>query len=160
MVMSISLDLRERVVSAYATGEYTYAELAEHFDVGQASVSRWLRLNREQGTPARRPHGGGRAFLVDEANSKVLEAMVLAHPDWTEEEYRKAFNERTGLSLSDSTIGRAIRRLGYGVKKKRLLLAKETEQMLSAGGPPTQKKSETSPLRVWFLWTKRASTPR
>jgi transposase len=117
MVASISLDLRRRVVEAYKRGGMTYAEVAEQFSIGHASVSRWLRLDRETGSVLARAHGGGRAFLVNDKNLKQLEKLVLAHPDWTEDEYTKTFNSETGLNLSDSTVGRAIRRLGYGVKK-------------------------------------------
>jgi transposase len=52
MVASISLDLRQRVVDAYNRGGLTYAAVASLFSVGQASVCRWLRRNRETAVTA------------------------------------------------------------------------------------------------------------
>ena len=43
-----STDLRERVIRAIDQGS-TIPEAAETFEVGTATVSRWLRLRREQG---------------------------------------------------------------------------------------------------------------
>jgi transposase len=154
MVASISSDLRQRVVDAYKRGGLTYADVSEQFSVGRASVSRWLRLDREVGSVNARPHGGGREFLVNDKNLKKLEKRVLAHPDWTEDEYTKAFNAEVGLNLSDSTVGRAIRRLGYGVKKKPWSRPNKTEPMSSLEEKRTRKIQKSSPLRVLFLWTK------
>lgn len=160
MVASISLDLRKRVVEAYGGGKLTYDEVAERFSIGRASVSRWLRRARETGDPIPLAHAGGRVCLIRDENLKLLEKLVLAHPDWTEDEYTKAFNQQTHLSLSDSTVGRAIRRLGYGVKKSPSLRPKKNGQTSSSGVKPTTKKPKRSPLRVLFLWTKPVSTPR
>lgn len=117
MVASISDDLRKRVVDAYKRGGVTYHEVAAQFSVGHASVSRWLRRERETGDVAPKPHAGGRARLIGPEEEKALDKLVLAHPDWTEDEFAKALNEKLGRSYNASTVGRAIRRLGYGVKK-------------------------------------------
>jgi transposase len=158
MVASISEDLRQRVVSAYKAGGVTYAQVAKQFSVGNASVSRWLRLDREQGSLAPKAHGGGQKRLIEGDNEKLLRVLVLAHPDWTEAEYTREFNAKTGLSLKASTIGRAIRRLGFGVKKRLSSPPSAVAQMSSNGTLTTKSALPASPLRVWFLWTKPAST--
>jgi transposase len=48
-VIPLSLDLRKRIVVRYAKGDVTYAQVAELFDVGEASVSRLRRRERERG---------------------------------------------------------------------------------------------------------------
>jgi transposase len=160
MAASTSVDLRRRVVDAYRRGGCSYREIAERFAVGKASVSRWLRRFRETGQVAPLPHGGGMPRLIAAKNEKVLNQLVLAHPDWTEAELGEAFRKRTRLSVSDVTVGRAVRRLGYSVKKKRSSRPNEIVPMSSVVDKAGGTKSGTPPLRVWFLWTKRARTSR
>lgn len=78
-----SLDLRARVVATYRDGGGTYAEIAERFAVGQASVSRWLRRFRESGGVEPRPHGGGQPRKIEAEHEKALQKLVEQHPDWT-----------------------------------------------------------------------------
>lgn len=49
MPKPISVEVKERVVSAHRTGKGTCAKLSELFQLGEASVSRWVRLERETG---------------------------------------------------------------------------------------------------------------
>jgi transposase len=155
-----SLDLRRRVVDAYREGGATYAEVAERFAVGQASVSRWLNRFRASGGVEPRPHGGGQPRKIKAKDDRALEALVLAHPDWTEARFTEVVRKELGLDVSEVTVGRAIRRLGYSVKKKRSSRPNAIAPTLSAGDKSGAVKSETPPLRVWFLWTKRVRTSR
>lgn len=52
---ALSLDLRLRIVARYEEGDITYAELAEAFSVGEATISRLLRRRRERGDLRRDP---------------------------------------------------------------------------------------------------------
>jgi len=160
MSLSASLDLRSRVVAAYRRGGVTYDEVAERFSVGRASVSRWLRRERETGSVEPLPHGGGQPRRIQGKHEKIVERLVQEHPDWTEAEFADELRKRHGLDVSAVTVGRAIRRLGYTVKKSRSSRAKETVPTLSANAKSTSRGSPESPLRVWFLWTKRVRTSR
>ena len=77
---SLSIDLRKRAVAEYRKGGMTYADVAEQFSVGEATVNRWLRLERETGdlAPRSRP---GRRHKMDEAGLAVLHQLVLKRPD-------------------------------------------------------------------------------
>jgi transposase len=160
MATSISGDLRQRVVNAYKRGGVTYAQVAKQFAVGVASVNRWLRLDRETGSVTPKPHGGGRVRLIGDKESKVLDKLVLAHPDWTEDEFAKELSAKLGREFEASTVGRAIRRLGYGVKKRPSSRPSEIVPTSYEDENDTQNPPEASPLRVWFLWTKPASRRR
>lgn len=160
MPRRISLDLRQRAVAAYNRGGLTYDQVAERFSVGVASLNRWLRLLRETGGVQGRPHRGGQRRRIGPEDDKVLDKLVVEHPDWTEDEYAKALSEELGRPLQASTVGRAIRRLGYGVKKRPSSPLNETVPKSADGGRSTQPTSQPSPLRVWYLWTKRASQRR
>jgi transposase len=64
MVDGHPLALRERVVAAYEAGKGTYPELAELFGVGEASVKRWVWLQRKLGHVLPKAAGGGRRSTI------------------------------------------------------------------------------------------------
>ena len=148
------------MVEAYQRGEGTYEELAARFSVGVASVSRWLRRVRESGGVSPRAHAGGQRLLIQGADLIYLHQLVKAHPDWTEAELARELRTKRRVEVSDVTVGRAVRRLGYSVKKKRLSRPSESAPMSNGGVQNGALALAPSPLRVWFLWTKRARTSR
>lgn len=115
---------------------------------------------REAGTVDPRPHGGGQPLRIQGADERFLRALVEAHPDWTEAELAEEMRSKRKLDVSDVTVGRAVRRLGYSVKKKRSSLPNEIARTYSSGEQNGPGESRPSPLRVWFLWTKPARTSR
>lgn len=114
-----SKDLRERAVGAYERGEGTYDEIAERFDVGVASLNRWLRLKRETGSVEHRPLGGGHPTVFDEEGLPKLVALVDEKPDRTLDELCEVWKERHGDTVSTSAVGRALERAGLTRKKSR-----------------------------------------
>ncbi len=160
MPAPVSEDLRLRVVAAYRAKEGSYRELAARFSVATSSVSRWLRGYRETGGVEPKPHGGGRKRLFSDNDETYLRKLVEAHPDWSEAEYAADVRAKRGVQASDVTVGRVVRKLGYSVKKKRSSLPSATDPGCSSNEVTGPNASETSPLRVWFLWTKRARTSR
>jgi transposase len=117
MSVPLSLDLRERIVAAYRRGEGTYAEIAERFDVGEASVSRLLRRHRERGGVAPSPRGGGNRPKIASAEYATLVSFVAEMPDRTVEELRQAWQTRTATALSRSAMQRALLKAGLSRKK-------------------------------------------
>ena len=71
MARAYSLDLRERVVAAVLRGLSSRA-VAALFDVSAASVVKWARRARETGSPAARPMGGKRPYLLAGQRSWLL----------------------------------------------------------------------------------------
>lgn len=112
-----SPDLRIRVIRRWEKGDLTWDELAELFQVGVASVNRWVALYRETSSVLPRPHGGGYPTKIPEKDLRVLQATVDARPDSTLAELRDAFERATRRTVSTSTISRALARLGYSRKK-------------------------------------------
>ena len=53
------MDLRIRVVKAYEMGEGTQADIGRLFNLGVATVKRWIWRKASIGEPARLPRGGG-----------------------------------------------------------------------------------------------------
>jgi transposase len=156
----LSLDLRRRIIAAWKREKLTILQLAERFDVGAATVKRLQRRFRQSKSIVPSPHGGGTPRKIPPDKEHLLDSMVLAHPDWSEDEYAEELWRKHRIKASGVTVGRAIRRLGYSVKKRHSSRVKEIARTSSKDDGATSNESDPSPLRVWFLWTKRARTSR
>lgn len=160
MPAAYSKDLRSRVIELWQREKLSTDELAVRFEVGSATVTRWKALFRETNSVTPRPHGGGATAKISSEHEPLLRSLVTAHPDWTEALYAEALKSEHNLVASAATVGRAIRRLGYTVKKSALSPQSATAPTSSSVGANTSVPSETSPLRVWFSWTRPARTSR
>jgi transposase len=96
----------------------TQEEAAEHFDVGSATVYRWLALKRETGSVAPRPHGGGFPAAFDDDDIQVVREVVAEKPDRTLAELTKEICARLKITVSESAVVRALKRLELTLKKK------------------------------------------
>jgi transposase len=70
MSRALSVDLRVRVLAAVSDG-LTHRQAGERFGVGAASVSRWRKLEREQGNPKPKALGGDRRSGRIEAHGAI-----------------------------------------------------------------------------------------
>lgn len=109
--------IRRAIVRLHKKGT-TYVEIAELLGVGEATVSRVLRLHRERGSVKRRPRGGGRRSPIRGKVAGLLVHVVKAMPDATVVELTDALMKRTELETSRSSVQRALQRLGYSRKKR------------------------------------------
>jgi transposase len=110
--------IRLAIVRAFEREGLTYGEIARLLGVGEASVSRILRLHRETGSIAPRPKGGGRLSPVRGKVASKLASLVKATPDATVAELMEALVEQTGVATSASSMKRALHRLGFSRKKR------------------------------------------
>jgi transposase len=112
-----SLDLRKRIVDAKQRGMPT-SEVARTFGVGASTVKRYAALAREGRslTPKRRP---GSKPKMGEAARKLLEADLEERPAATLPQRCEFLRRACGLEVSDSTVSRALKRLGWSRKKDR-----------------------------------------
>src|SRR5205809_3719167 len=102
--MPLSDDLRIRVVKAIRSGDLTWRGAAAHFRVGEATVGRWMRLFRETGGVAPRPHRGGRPRAVDETDETTIRALVVEKPDRTLEELVRELARHNQTQASPSSM--------------------------------------------------------
>ena len=112
MAHALSADLRRRIVDAYARGEGTYGVLAARFRVGKASVSRFLRLYRQNGSLERRPRGGGNAAKISAELLLRLRELVAEDPKRSARELAQEWERRFGVAMSRSSMVRALSRAG------------------------------------------------
>jgi len=109
-----SEDLRQKIVEATERG-VSKAQAARLFGVSLSSVKRYARLVRRGGSLAP-GKGSGRPPKIDENAKKLLEKDVEERPAATVSERRRFLEHITGESLSDSTVGRSLKRMGFSQK--------------------------------------------
>ena len=112
-----SEDLRKKIVEALRRG-MTKSEAARTFSVSRSSVKRYAKLD-EEGlglAPKKRP---GSKPKVDERAKRLLEADLQERPAATLCERREYLGRVSGLWVSESTVSRMLRRLGWSRKKDR-----------------------------------------
>jgi transposase len=133
----ISKDLRHRVVEAHLGGKGTYKQLAELFGIGEASVSRWMRLHREKGELTPAPRGGGFPARIPRSEYPALERLVAEKPDRTVSELRDQWQQRFGRDLSRSAMQRALSAAGFTWKKNAFVRR-------SSGDPKSKRSARHS----------------
>lgn len=116
MSKALSVDLRVRVLAAVAGG-LTHREAGERFGVGAASVSRWRKLEREQGDARPKALGGDRRSGRIEAQGATILALLDEVPDITLDDLRRQLADR-GLIFGDGTVRRFLKRHKITRKKR------------------------------------------
>ena len=112
-----SEDLRRSIVRAVEAGGTSKSAAARLFGVSLSSVKRYLRLAEQEVSLAPRK-GGGRPPKTDQTTEKLLEEDVEERPAATVSQ-RRQFLERTmGKTLSDSTVKRLLKKLGFSRKNE------------------------------------------
>ena len=139
-----SEDLRRRIVSAVKRG-MSKSQAARTFDVSLSSVKRYARIARqgESLTPKKSP---GRTRKVDKNAQVLLKEDVKERPAATIGQRRRFLEHVTGKDLSDSTVRRLMKRLGFS-QKKRMCGGAGTRRVpkssLESDGCPTTRCSAT-----------------
>ena len=117
MAKPYSLDLRERVFRAWQRGEGSQAQVAAYFGVSERCVRDLVRRQRESGSVAAKPHGGGKPALATPKKLAALEAQVAAHNDHTIAEHHQSLLE-AGYRQSTTTVSRWLLDLRLTRKKR------------------------------------------
>jgi transposase len=119
-----SEDLRKKIVEAVERG-MPKIEAARTFGVGISSVKRYVATYREGRSLAPKKRPGSKPKL-DEGARKLLEANLEDNPEATLSQRREFLRRVCGVSVSDSTVSRMLRRMGFSRKKDRWVRARET----------------------------------
>ena len=114
MMRAYSEDLRKKIVAAIERG-MSKPQAARTFDVSLSSVKRYARSARQGDslTPKKSP---GRPRIVDEKAQLLLERDVEERPAATIGQRRRFLEHITATTLSDSTVRRLMKRLGFSQK--------------------------------------------
>src|SRR5215204_5566316 len=92
------------------------SEAARAFGVSLSSVKRYAKAVREGRSlsPGKAP---GKKPLLDEKAKRLLEADVQERPFAKLSDRREYLQKVAGVSASESTLSRALRKMGFGRKK-------------------------------------------
>lgn len=136
-----AVDLREKVVNSYYSGNISVRKLAVSFGVGKAFVQKMLRQYKEEGhvNPGKQ---GTRKKAVLAGSSALLIALVEQYPDATLSEYCEYWLESHQQVVSESMMCRGLQKLNLSRKKKRSGAAKLRQIESSYSDATTGKKSE------------------
>ena len=113
-----SENLRKKIVEAVEKRGMPKIEAAKTFGVGISSVKRYVATYREGRSLAPKKRPGSKPKL-DEGARKLLEANLEEHPEATLPQRREFLQQVCGVSVSDSTVSRMLRRMGWTRKKDR-----------------------------------------
>ena len=144
-----STDLKERVVRAVADGQ-PMREAARRFGVAVTTVKRAVVQQRETGSLERKPIPGC-PRRIGKDQEATLRARLEAVPDATVLEHCAWWAEQTGQELSETTLWRAIRRLGWTHKKRHWRPASATRMSAPPGAkqsPRATRRSSSSSMRA------------
>jgi len=111
-----SEDLRQKVVQAVEQRQTSKSEAARLFGISLSSVKRYTKL-ASQGESLTPRKGGGRPPIADDATRKLLEDDIRNRPAATVSERRHFLESFAGKSLSEPTLRRLLKRMGFTRKK-------------------------------------------
>jgi transposase len=109
-----SENLRKKIVAAIERG-MPKAQAARLFDVSLSSVKRYSRSAR-QGRPLEPRKSSGRPRKIGEKAQLLLTKDVEERPGATISQRRRLLEHITATTLSDSTVRRLMKRLGFTQK--------------------------------------------
>lgn len=127
-----SIDFRRRVLALCDKGRST-REVASAFGVSESWVRRVKQVRREEGRVGPRRAGGRRHGHFDASRLSQLEAWLREHPDATLEWLQARLRREMGSRCSLMGVCRAVKKLGWSLKKKRFERPNKTGRRLHAG---------------------------
>ena len=118
-------DLRRKIVEAVEQRRMTKSEAARAFGVSLSSVKRYAKAVSEGRSlsPGKAP---GKKPLLDEKARKLLEADVRERPFARLSDRQEYLQKVAGVSVSEATLSRVIRKMGFSRKKGRWVPVSET----------------------------------
>lgn len=119
-----SEDLRTKILEAVDRG-MPKSEAAKTFGVSRSSVKRYAAARREGRPLAPRKHPGSKPKL-DQRATKILQADVEDRPSITLKERCRFLKEMVGVSVSESTLSRLLRKMGFSPKDGVWVRVRET----------------------------------
>jgi transposase len=119
---TLSLDLRERILSSYDKEEGTREEIAHRYRVSLGMVKKLLQQRRHTGEIAARHYRSGRKPLILASHQRQMRSLLAKKPDLTLKELRAA----VALECSLPAIHYALEKMGLRYKKRRSGRASKT----------------------------------
>jgi transposase len=135
---TLSLDLRERIVTAYDKGEGTRDQIAQRFCVSLGMVKKLLQQRSKTGCLKPRHHLSGRKKLIVAEHRIAIRKHLKRKPDMTLAELREVL----GLECTLHAIHYVLVDMGLTYKKRRFVQPNKTAKTsASRGGAGSASKA-------------------
>lgn len=121
-----SQDLRARILQRIDQGK-TQVEVANHYQVSESTVRRYVRQRRETGHLRPKPIPGRPPTKRAPVEAR-LQTQLKEQPDATLQEHCDRWQAESGTKVSISTMSRAIEHLKWTRKKKVLQASERNEE--------------------------------
>ena len=115
--MAYSTNLRLQAIKSYEAGKHTQQDIADILGMHLSTFKRIYKQYRETGSVELPKSNAGRPGLIDDDGFAKIKGYVESNPDITLEAIQTAYENETKVTLSISTICRALQRLSFNRKK-------------------------------------------
>jgi transposase len=139
-----SRDLRLKTLTAIDRG-IPRKEVADLFGVSRSTIKRWLNRRRQTGN-VETMKIPGRPSVKGEVLGTWLPSQLKSNPDLTLKEHCEAFEDETGVEVSEATMSRSIASLPGGWPLKKV-----------EGSPRTRGGSESPVAMAGFSLRRQAT---
>ena len=117
MMKPYPLELRQKIVDTYDRGGISQRQLAKKFGVTKTFVQKLLKQRRETGSIAPKVRTNQTPPKLNGENQVVLAKLFEANPTATLAELREYVYDRTGVSVSVTTVHNTLKKLELISKK-------------------------------------------
>lgn len=112
-----SIDMREKIIEVYLAGEESLRSLAERFKVSFSFVYEIWTKYKQTGHVKPKKHPGKRPKITGE-NLKILEKALAENNDILQKELVAKYQAEAGITVTQATMSRTLKRLKITRKKK------------------------------------------
>jgi transposase len=127
---TLSMDLRERILTSYDRKEGTRLDIAARYRVSLGMVKKLLQQRRRTGDIRPRHYRSGRKPTILPGHQQQMGALLARKPDLTLKELRQA----VALHCTLPAIHYALQRLGLTYKKRHSMPVSKTGRTSSGHG--------------------------
>lgn len=117
MAAPYSLDLRQKVVSKYASGEFTQEEVSKLFGIGISTFKRWHTMHKNTGNLEPILEKEGRPAKIDQIGFTIIENAVKSNNTITLDDLSNLYFKKRKVRVGRSILSRALAKLNLNRKK-------------------------------------------
>ena len=138
--MSLSMDLRKRLIEAYEKKEGSIRGIASRFKVNASTVWRLLKRKRSSGGSLAPGRPSGRPSKFDAEGLVFLEECLSNDESLTLKALSQRYEAHRGISVSLMAVYRACKRLKFRYKKN--VLSERATKALCSGATQSVPASD------------------
>ncbi len=127
---TLSLDLRERILTSYDRKEGTRLDIATRYRVSLGMVKKLLQQRRRTGDIRPRHYRSGRKPTILPGHQEQMRTLLARKPDLTLKELRQA----VALNCTLPAIHYALQRMGLTYKKRHSMPVSKTGRISRGPG--------------------------